>query len=84
MSSTLTAIEITGHITENNELKLDSDLPALPPQKVRVIVMFPADDDISEDEWLYAAAKNQAFDVLHDPAEDIYTLNDGTPVDHET
>ena len=83
MSSTLTAIEITGHITEDNELKLDSALPVLPPQKVRVIVMFPADDDIGEDEWLYAAAKNPAFNVLHDPAEDIYTLDDGTPIDHE-
>jgi len=83
MNATLTAIEITGRITENNELKLDSALPSLPPQKVRVIVMLPAADDISEDEWLYAAAKNQAFDVLHDSAEDIYTLDDGMPIDHE-
>jgi len=37
------------------------------------------DDEISEEEWLYAIAHNPAFDFLKDPAEDIYSVQDGKP-----
>jgi hypothetical protein len=36
-------------------------------------------DEPSEAEWLYAAARNPAFAFLHEPQEDIYTLDDGQP-----
>ncbi|MBA1343383.1 MAG: hypothetical protein C5S52_07285 [ANME-2 cluster archaeon] len=43
----------------------------------RVSPLLPEDSDISETEWLQAAAANPAFDFLKDPEEDIYTLSDG-------
>jgi len=42
-----------------------------------------ADEEISESEWLYAAAANTAFEFLKEPEEDIYTLEDGRPFDDE-
>jgi hypothetical protein len=41
-----------------------------------------SDDDLDEQTWLRAIATNPSFAFLHDPAEDIYTLNDGNPVSH--
>lgn len=35
--------------------------------------------ELEEYEWLKAVVKNPAFDSLKDPAEDIYTLEDGKP-----
>ncbi|MGP8321973.1 MAG: DUF433 domain-containing protein [Methanosarcinaceae archaeon] len=46
-------------------------------EAVRVSHLLPEDSDISETEWLQAAATNPAFDFLKDPEEDIYTLADG-------
>jgi serine/threonine-protein kinase len=40
-------------------------------------------EDFSEREWLKAASKNEAFDFLNDEAEDIYTLEDGKPLQNE-
>lgn len=79
MKSTLSAVEISGRIDENSELHLDELLPLSGPQKVRVIVLYSASDDISESEWLQAGAQNSAFDFLNAPEEDIYSLSDGEP-----
>lgn len=37
-------------------------------------------DDWDEVEWLKAIAQNPAFDFLHNPEEDIYTIHDGKPL----
>ena len=89
METTLTAVEVTGRVDEHNRLQLDSALPTTGPIQVRVIVLYPAIRPIvngtgltaepTEGEWLRAAAKNSAFTFLDDPAEDIYTLDDGEP-----
>jgi len=80
----LTAIETTGTIKPNHQIELDDDLPADAPDRVRVIVLFDTNgSDVSEREWLRAAAKNPAFDFLADESEDIYTLADGRPLDNE-
>lgn len=42
------------------------------------IEMPNAIEDFDEQEWLYAAAHNPAFDFLYDPTEDIYSLYAGT------
>jgi hypothetical protein len=83
METTLTAIELTGMIDENRQLRLDSQLPIGGPMAVRVIVLYPTGDEFDELKWLEAAAANPAFDFLNDPAEDIYTLADGKPVQDE-
>jgi hypothetical protein len=81
MTAPMTAIETTGMVDENQQLRLDGKLPIKGPQRVRVIVLYPAEDanEISEDEWLYAAAHNPAFDFLKESSEDIYTPEDGEP-----
>ena len=75
----LTAIETTGTINANHQIILDEDLPSNAPSRVRVIVLFDEDTDISEKEWLKAASKNDAFEFFNNEAEEIYTLADGKP-----
>jgi hypothetical protein len=77
------AIETTGMIDEKRRLHLDAPLPVVGPSRVRVIVLIPEEEyeEISESEWLYAAATNPAFEFLKEPEEDIYTLADGRPFD---
>jgi hypothetical protein len=35
---------------------------------------------LTNGDWLAAGASNEAFEFLKNPAEDIYTLNDGKSV----
>jgi hypothetical protein len=83
MSTPVRAIETTGVIDEKSQLRLDAPLPVVGPSRVRVIVLIPGGEhnEIGESEWLYAAARNPAFDFLKEPEEDIYTLADGRPFD---
>jgi len=79
MQATRKAIETTGTIDAQYHLVLDGALPITGPTRVRVIILVPEDSDISETEWLQAAAANPAFYFLKDTEEDIYTLSDGRP-----
>ena len=79
MQAATQAIETIGTIDAQHHLVLDETLPVVDPTRVRVIILLPEDSDISETEWLQAAAANPAFDFLKDPEEDIYTLSDGRP-----
>lgn len=80
MQTTLNAIEVTGTISSSRNLQLDEDLPENISQKVRVIVLYSAnEEDFTEREWQQAASSNEAFDFLNNSAEDIYTLEDGKP-----
>jgi hypothetical protein len=51
-------------------------------RKAKVVVLFD-DEDITEKEWLQFAMKGGAFDFLNDPAEDIYTMEDGVPYERK-
>jgi hypothetical protein len=82
MEATLTAIETTGMVDEQHRLRLDENLPLAGPMRVRVIVLYPLPEEpeeLGEDEWLRAMARNPAFEDLAAPEEDIYTLEDGEP-----
>jgi hypothetical protein len=82
MENPMTAIEMTGTIDENHQLKLDGTLPFAGPKRVRVIVLSSQTeiaDDLSEIEWLKASLNNPVFEYLRDPEEDIYTISDGKP-----
>jgi hypothetical protein len=79
MQAATRAIETIGTIDAQHHLVLDETLPVVGPTRVRVIILLPEDSDISETEWLQAAATNPAFDFLKDPEEDVYTLSDGEP-----
>lgn len=78
MGASRRAIETTGVVDVHRRLILDEPLPIWGPKRVRVIILLP-EEDISEEEWLRAAAANPAFDFLKEPQEDIYTLSDGRP-----
>ncbi len=74
MAMSLKAVELEGMIDENRQLKIEGQ----GPQRVRIILLYPGneDDDIDEEEWLYAAARNPAFAFLKEDSEDLYTLQD--------
>ena len=78
MENPLQAVELIGTIDEKGQLHLDEPISTVGQGRVRVILL-PEEAEIGENEWLKAAASNPAFDFLKDPAEDIYTLDDGQP-----
>lgn len=77
----LTAIETTGTIEQNGRIVINETFSVNAPTSVRVIVLFPESEDLNESKWLRAASKNEAFDFLNDPDEDIYSLRDGKALD---
>lgn len=82
MKVPMTAIEMTGTVDENHQLRLDGTLPFAGPKRVRVIVLSPLKDkpdELNEMERLKAFLSNPAFEYLRDPEEDIYTISDGKP-----
>jgi hypothetical protein len=58
-------------------LQLDEPLPLPGQSRVRVIVLVPEAEDISEPAWTKAVSASPAFDFLEDSAGDIYTAADG-------
>ncbi|MYB67806.1 MAG: hypothetical protein F4X75_04830 [Gemmatimonadetes bacterium] len=78
MENSLQVVELIGTIDEKGQLHLDEPISAVGQGRVRVILL-PEEAETGENEWLKAAASNPAFDFLKDPAEDIYTLDDGQP-----
>ena len=72
------AIEMTGIVDEDGQLRLDAPVAPSHKGRVRVILLF-AEADISEQQWVQAASRNPAFAFLGDPEEDIYTAEDGNP-----
>jgi hypothetical protein len=71
------AIELIGDIDEQHRLKADvpQDLPA---GRVRLIVLLPEEDEAGG-AWAEGVAK-QWDDELQDARRDIYTLEDGQPL----
>lgn len=77
------AIETTGRVIDARHIETTSPVPV--GQRVRLVIFWPSpeDDGAEESEWLASAAHNALFDFLADPAEDVYTLNDGEPLQLE-
>lgn len=74
------AIEVVGTIEEGRRVRLDEPLPVGVGGRVRLI-MFVAEEEPSEQDWLHAAHQGGGFDFLNAQEEDIYTLRDGKPFD---
>ncbi len=74
------AIETKGTVDSEGFLTIGHPL-ALRNRKVRVLVLLPEEDEDAE--WRQAVSSNPAFDFLHDEAEDIYSLEDGTDLTDE-
>ncbi len=71
------AIELVGDIDEHRRLRaqVPEELPAGP---VRLIVLLPDEDDAGS-VWANGIAREWAGE-LSDPKQDIYTVDDGQPV----
>lgn len=71
------AIELIGDIDEQH--RLHARVPAeIPAGQVRVIVFLPGEDEAGT-LWANGVASEWSAE-LSDPREDIYTLDDGQPV----
>jgi hypothetical protein len=87
MAAEMRAIELEGTVDEAGRLSVDEPLRAVRPGRVRLIVLAPgsasatdsAPDDLDERVWLRAAAASPSFAFLADPAEDVYSPQDGKP-----
>jgi hypothetical protein len=76
----MNAIETTGIVdAQHTSCGWMSRLPIPGQSRVRVIVLVPEAEDISEEAWTKAASASPAFDFLKDAAEDVYTAADGKP-----
>lgn len=76
-SGLMKAIELTGNIDHPHQLR--AEVPAdLPEGPVRVVVLLP-DEDEAGVLWSSGVSKEWASE-LADSRQDIYTLEDGQPV----
>jgi len=73
------AVETVARIDQNGNIRLSKPLK-LRNQDVRIIILLPENDDITDEVWLQVAIQNPAFEFLHDEGEDIYSLADGKPL----
>ena len=71
------AIELIGDIDEQHRLhaRVPSELAA---GQVRLIVLLPTEDEAG-DAWAHGTARKWSAE-LRDPRQDIYTLDDGQPM----
>jgi hypothetical protein len=75
------AIEINSKTDKNGDLKINYHLH-VSDCKVRVLLLIEEETDQEEEKvWINAISKNPAYSFLNDPAEDIYSINDGKPLD---
>lgn len=71
------ALELIGDIDERHRL-LATVPPDLAPGPVRVIVLLPEEDETGR-RWSEGIAREWSAE-LADTAQDIYTINDGLPM----
>lgn len=76
------AIEINSKTDMQGNLKIDYPVHKS-SKKVRVLILLDEEDQSKDEEslWMESISKNPAFDYLKDESEDIYTINDGEPLD---
>ena len=74
------AYELIGAIDEERQIhaKLPADAP-LTHDDVRLLVLLPESGDETEASWMQGIAREWAAE-LADEREDIYTLQDGEPI----
>ena len=80
MKAITTRIETTGVVEAARRLLLDEPVNIESNTYVRIVILTE-DDEMTEEDWLRAAARNPVFADWDDPAEDIYSPNEGVPFD---
>ncbi|MDZ4288468.1 MAG: hypothetical protein U0984_10950 [Prosthecobacter sp.] len=78
----MSAVALQAHY-DGERIVLDEpfDIPAHVPLIVTVLSATSEPESDTEEGWLRAAGSSEAFAFLADPAEDIYTMEDGKPFD---
>ncbi len=81
------AVEINTITDKEGVLNLQFSLKEK-QRKVRVIILIDEanDEDLETDDnqLVYSINSNTAFDFLKEPEEDIYTINDGEPLNDQS
>ena len=71
---------LDGKVDENHQLRAVAP-DSIPAGSVRLVLLVPEDQDEEfSDAWMKGIAREWAAE-LGDPREDIYTLEDGEPID---
>jgi hypothetical protein len=73
------SIQISGHVDSRHRLVADVPL-VVPPGPVTVWIKPVSDEDDSGAHWTDGISE-QLSDELNDVRQDIYTLDDGAPLD---
>ena len=75
------AIEIKAKTDKAGRIKIDHDL-GVSGRNVRILILLEDEvsEGVEESQWLNSVRKNSAFDFLNEPEEDIYSLEDGKPL----
>jgi len=76
------AIETFGEIDKEGRIKLEKPIDH-EGKRVKVIILFPDEEDIDDASWLEAVSKSGSFDFLKDEGEEIYSVEDGKPLGDE-
>lgn len=74
------AVELTGFVNQDGEIVLDSPVTSH-KGRVKVILMYPENEEIGEQEWLQESIKSPSYDFLLSEDENIYTIEDGKALD---
>ena len=75
----MNGVKVVGTVDQNRQLS--AEVPAsIPPGPVTVFVVPVSQEDEAGEAWTAGVALEWAAE-LNDPAQDIYTLADGEPVD---
>ena len=77
------AIEVTGSVNEEGYVAFDQPIANAKPLRFRGILLLPDSIDSQHQEWSPSAISASVRDWLNDPEEDLYTLEDGEPIDDE-
>jgi hypothetical protein len=65
---------------DNNHRRVAAVPTSIPPGKVSILVLGPAEEDEAGSAWSAGVAR-EWHEELCDSREDIYTLSEGAPVD---
>ncbi len=83
MITVTNAVRTTGRVNKSKGVSFAEPLPWDEDTPVEIIVIptISVSDEISDAEWLKAAANNPAFADWNHPEEDIYSPDEGVPFD---
>jgi hypothetical protein len=74
----MSTIRVSGHVDEQH--RLSAEVPrTVAPGPVEILLVL-ADEDDAGKAWMAGIAQEWAAE-LNDPREDLYTLEDGEPID---